>query len=160
MTHEPGHIVHSSEPSKPFPRAPAASSGRMRRLVMIVDGGFFAVVGTAQMSMELLGHHLGAGPFGRVFEQSPYSIGWVEAHGLAALIGVLFLVAGGRDGRRYWHGFALSVHVLLGAANLMFWSSFVTFGTVPVGVLATIAHLGFVIAQSWCLIASRAGSRS
>ena len=96
---------------------------------MIIDGAFFTIVGTTQMSLELIGHHLGAGPFGRVFEQSPYSIGWVEAHGLAALIGVLFPSAGGRDGRPYWHGFALAVHVLLGAANLVFWTSFVKFDT-------------------------------
>jgi hypothetical protein len=124
------------------------------RLVMLVDGGFLACVGLIQMSLELVGHHLGAGPFGRVFDQSPYTIGWVEAHGLAGLVGVLFLVAGGRDRQPHWHGFALAVHLLLGGANLMFWSGFVTFGTEPIGVLATVAHLGFVLAQAWCLIVS------
>ncbi len=124
------------------------------RLVMLVDGGFLALVGTVQMTLELVGHHVGTGPFGRVFEHSPYTIGWVEAHGLAALVGVLFLVAGGRDAQPHWHGFALAIHLLLGGANLMFWSSFVTFGTVPLGMLATAVHLGFVITQTWCLILS------
>ena len=60
-------------------RAPKRTS---LRLVMLIDGGFLALVGTAQMTLELVGYHLGVGPFGRVFNHSPYTIGWVEAHGL------------------------------------------------------------------------------
>ena len=128
---------------------------------MLIDGGFLALVGTAQMTLELVGHHLGAGPFGPVFDHSPYTIGWVEAHGLAALIGVLFLVAGGRERRPLWHGFALAVHLLLGGANLH--------------VLVQLRHVrdraarharpprsisGSLSAQAWCLIVSRSGRRS
>ncbi len=136
-----------------------ASYRRSLRMVMLINGGFLALVGTTQMTLELVGHHLGAGPFGSVFDHSPYTIGWVEAHGLAALIGVHFLVAGGRDGQPHWHGFALAVHVLLGGANLMFWSGFVTFGTVPIGTLATAAHVVFATAQACCLVLSWSRNR-
>jgi hypothetical protein len=146
-----------SKTQKPYQRRPEAG---VPRLVMLIDGAFLALVGTAQMTLELVGHHLGAGPFGGVFDHSPYTIGWVEAHGLAALVGVHFLVAGALDRRPHWHGFALAVHLLLGGANLIFWSSFVTFGTVPLGMLATAVHVGFAIAQAWCLVVSWPRKRS
>lgn len=128
---------------------------RRLRLVMLIDGGFLAVVGAVQVTLELAGHFFGAGPLAPVFDQSPYSIGWVEAHGLAVLTGALFLLVGASDRRRYWHAYALAVHVLLGGANLLFWSSFITFGTEPLGIGATVAHVGLAAAQAWCLISSR-----
>jgi hypothetical protein len=128
---------------------------RARRLVLLVDGLFLAVVGALQVSFELAGYFAGAGPLGAVFHDSPYTIGWVENHGFALLVGVLFVTVAGTDGRRFWHRFALAVHVLLGAANVTFWSSFVFFALVPMGVAATAAHVLFVGAHVLCLLAAR-----
>ena len=123
----------------------------MRSRVLQFDGTFLLVAGAVQLVLELLGHFTGRGIWGDVFAHSPYTIGWVEAHGLAVLIGTLLLVVARSDGRRFWHGFALAVHVLLGTANLVFWHSFVTFDAVPMGIGATIAHGLFVAAQAACL---------
>jgi hypothetical protein len=38
-------------------------------------------------------------------------------------------------------------HLLLGGANVVFWSAFSAFDTVALGLLATIAHGVFVLAQ-------------
>ena len=132
---------------------------RLRRLVMVADGVFLAVVGAAQVTFELLGYYAGAGPFGAVFDGSPYTIGWVENHSFALLVGVLFLAVAVQDGRRFWHGFGAAVHLMLGLANLVFWSSFVHFDVVPMGVAATIAHGVFVVAQTGCLISTRRVAR-
>jgi len=78
------------------------------------------VVGGIQVVFELLAYHTGSGPYGYVFEESPYAIGWVEAHGLAFIIGVLLLTVAARDLRRFWHLLAAAVHMLLGTANLVF----------------------------------------
>ena len=134
-------------------------TGRLRR-VMIADGAFLAIIGGVQVILELLSYNAGAGPYGPIFEASPYTIGWVENHGLAFLIGMLFLIVGVRDGRRFWHGFALAVHVLLAVANVTFWSSFVTFDVVPMGIAATVAHVIFIAAQAICLTGSRRHRRS
>jgi len=130
-------------------------SRRTRRVVMLVNGAFLTMVGATQVTFELLGYFAGAGPYGSVFDASPYTIGWVENHGFALLIGIMFLTVAARDGRRFWHVFALAVHVLLGAANLTFWSSFVFFDVVPMGIAATVGHVLFVLAHSRCLAASR-----
>lgn len=131
------------------------STRRARQALLRANGGFLAVVGAVQVGLELLSHYTGGGVYGEIFEGSPYAIGWVENHGLALLIGLLFLTVAARDGRRFWHAFALAVHLFLGAANVVFWQAFVTFDMVTPGVLATAAHVAFVAAHGVSLQASR-----
>jgi hypothetical protein len=98
-----------------------------RRRLLLAKGVFLIVVGGVQVVFELLAYYAGAGPYGYLFEDSPYAIGWVEAHGLAFIIGVLLVTVAARDGRRFWHVLAAAVHTLLGTANVCFgtalWSS-------------------------------------
>jgi hypothetical protein len=44
--------------------------------------------------------------------------------------------------------------LLLGAANLLFWHSFVVWGLVPMGIVATAFHGLFLVAQLVCLVRS------
>ena len=126
-----------------------------RRRLLQANGVFLVVVGGVQVVFEVLAYYSGVGPYGYIFEESPYAIGWVEAHGLAFIFGVLLLTVAARDGRRFWHGLAAAVHALLGTANLVFWGSFVVFGMVPIGVAATVVHIVLVAAH----ITASPGSR-
>lgn len=125
---------------------------RTGRVLMTVDGVFLVVVGAIQVSLELLGF-VGAGPYATIFGGSPYTIGWVENHALALLIGALFLTVSANETRR--HVLAMAVHAMLAVANVVFWSSFVAFGTVALGVAATVAHIAFVVAHAGWLAAAR-----
>ena len=129
-----------------------AMSDRARRLLLTADGAFLAVVGAVQILFELVGYYRGAGPFGELFDHSPFIIGWVEAHGLALLIGVLLLAVARTDLSMFWHVFAAAVHVLLGGANIVFFDSFTTFGLVPMGVAATVVHALFVVLHAVALV--------
>ena len=128
------------------------STRKLGRAALIADGCFLALVGGVQMSFELLSHFFGGGPLGRIFAGSPYTIGFFEAHGLALLIGLLLILAALASPTRVWHGFAACVHVLLGGANLLFWSSFAVWGLVPMGIVATVFHGLFLIAQLFCFV--------
>ena len=114
---------------------------------MRANGAFLALVGGAQMIFELLSHFRGIGPLGRIFAGSSYTIGFFEAHGLAFLIGLLLIGLAASGQKRYWHIFATCVHLLLGGANLLFWSSFAAWGLVPMGAIATAFHGLFLVAQ-------------
>ena len=120
-----------------------------------INGTFLVVVGGVQVVLELLSYYAGAGIYGPIFRSSPYTIGWVEAHGLALLIGLLFLRVAVPDGRHVWSAFAIAVHTLLGTANLVFWGSFVHFNLVTMGIAATVAHALFVAAHTILLFARR-----
>jgi hypothetical protein len=82
---------------------------------------------------------------------SPYTIGGFEAHGLAVILGVLLLRAAKQADRRSWHALGLSVHLLLGGANLLFWSSFLRLDVLMIGVVTTALHIVFIGTQAACL---------
>ncbi|HEY5876434.1 MAG TPA: hypothetical protein VIT64_14090 [Ilumatobacteraceae bacterium] len=132
--------------------ATVAHRRRRSRRTLRIDGKFLIVAGTVQLVSELLSHYRSTGLHGDTFADSAYTIGFVEAHGLAAMIGVALLWAARQPDRRSFHWFAIAAHIFLGAANLIFWNSFVEFDFVAPGVLATVAHVVFIAAQARCLM--------
>ncbi len=88
-----------------------------------------------------------------ILSAAPHAaIGFVEAHGLAFIIGVLLWRA---EPVRLWHLTAAAVHVLLGTCNLVFWQIFITADALLMGYVTTSLHWTFVALQ--LLAASSAG---
>jgi hypothetical protein len=133
------------------PPLDAGRASPARRTLLIVNGCFLAVVGSVQVAFELMSYFRAAGPFGDIFHRSAYTVGWVEAHGFAVLVGVLLLTVATRDGRSLWHVFALAVHLLLGTANIVFWAGYTEFGMLPAGIASTAAHGVFVASHAVAL---------
>jgi hypothetical protein len=92
---------------------------------------------------DIAGSFFSAGPEALLLNGPP-GIGFIEAHGLAFIVGVMLWRA---DGARTWHAAAAAVHVLLGTANLLFWEFFVLSGTLIFGYVTTILHGSFVFAH-------------
>jgi hypothetical protein len=132
------------------------SDHTLSRWTLRLDGIFLLLAGSAAMLTETIGHFFGVGPLAST-RGSPHTIGGFEAHGLAIIIGVLLLYAARRADRRLWHTVGLCTHLLLGSANVLFWSSFVRQDLVLVGIVTTALHAIFVVAQAICL---RAGASS
>src|SRR5690606_16668736 len=101
--------------------------------------------------LELLGHFGHIGVYGEQFANSPYTIGFFEAHGLAFMIGISVFLQHKQSNSRFWHGFLVLMHLLLGGANLLFWQSFVEFNFIPQGIIATAFHIVFVVANAFIL---------
>jgi len=108
------------------------------------------IAGSFGLLADITGHFLGVGPMSDMFG-SPYTIGGFEAHGLAVILGVLLLRAAKQANRHSWHALGLSVHLLLGAANLVFWSSFLRLDALMIGVVTTALHIIFIGAHAACL---------
>ncbi|HKR61961.1 MAG TPA: hypothetical protein VJS64_19900 [Pyrinomonadaceae bacterium] len=129
-----------------YPKPLHALSGWTLRL----DGGFLVIAGTAALLADTAGHFFGVGPLAMTMN-SPYTIGSFEAHGLAVILGFLLLHAVKLIDRQLWHALGLSIHLLLGTANLLFWSSFLQLDVLIVGIVTTALHFIFVGAQAVCL---------
>jgi uncharacterized membrane protein YGL010W len=125
---------------------------------LTVNGMFLMVVGAVQVALELSGY-FGVGPYAAAFHSSPYTICFVEAHGLAVIIGWTLFSQRTKAYRPANHILAASVHTLLAAANIFFWRSYPAFGMVLPGILSTVAHIGLVILQVVVLSRQSAGSR-
>jgi hypothetical protein len=121
----------------------------LRRYVLRANALFLAVASISALQADVLGVAFGLGPLGPVFAAVPHAaIGFVEAHGLALIVGVLLWRAAPAPA---WHATALSVHTLLGGANLAFWPLFGAAGMVGVGVVTTVLHGLFALLQAYAL---------
>ena len=127
-----------------------SSNDRLSRWTLRLDGIFLALAGGSAMVTETVGHFLGVGPMAGQ-RGSPYTIGSFEAHGLAIIFAVLLLRASARADRRLWHAVGMSIHLLLGSSNILFWSSFARMDLVVVGIVTTALHIILVVAQAACL---------
>jgi hypothetical protein len=135
--------------------APAAGPSRGSRVLLALDGGFLVAAGGIQMVLELLGGLVGRGPYARHMYGAPLGIGMFEAHGLALILGLWLILARRERPVVRTHLFAAAVHALLGGANLLWWSSFVTLGTTAAGVVATVVH-GLLLVANLVAAARRA----
>jgi hypothetical protein len=116
-----------------------------RQALLRTNALFLLVAASGGLVTDLVGAFLGRGPQGVVLASAPYAaIGFVEAHGLALIFGILLWRAlPSRSG----HFTAAAVHVLLGVANLVFWRIFVAADMLATGYITTSLHWIFVVLQ-------------
>jgi hypothetical protein len=121
--------------------------------VLRADGYFLLLAGVAGVTADLIGYFFRSGPFAALAGE-PLTLGVVEAHGLAALLGVLLLMAEPRQAR-LWHGTGAVVHLYLGLGNVVFWDVYARLGVVEAGVISTAAHAVLFVAQAKCWMEAR-----
>ena len=127
----------------------------IRRTLLRANAIFLVVASVSSLCMDVLGIFFGLGPQSRLVASAPYTgIGFVEAHGLALIIGILLWRA---QPLRSWHVTAAAVHLLLGTCNLVFWQIFIAADALVVGYLTTSLHWLFVVLQLFAATAATAG---
>jgi hypothetical protein len=131
---------------------------KTRQLILRANAIFLIVAGASGMANDLRGAFAASGPLSRVLAGAPHTaIGFVEAHGLALIFGVLLWRAAPARG---WHLTAVAIHVLLGTANLVFWGIFTAADLLAMCYITTILHWLFVVLQLRAGAAGAASERS
>jgi len=92
----------------------------------------------------------GANP--AVLYQNALTVGVLEAHGLAGLLGLSAVRFARRGPDVYWHLLLALAHLLLGVANIAFFNIFVRAKQPAFGVLVTVIHFAFVTAQTLAVL--------
>jgi len=117
----------------------------MRTAILRANAIFLLVASAGGFTSDLVGAFLARGPMAPILAKAPHAaIGFVEAHGLAFILGVLMWRAAAS---RAWHITAAAIHVLLGTANLVFWQLFIAGDMLAVGYITTALHWLFVALQ-------------
>src|SRR5262245_21051837 len=117
----------------------------VRTAILRANAIFLLVAAAGGFTADILAAFFSRGPFYPVVASAPHAtIGLIEAHGLAFIIGVLLWRA---PAERLWHITAAAVHVLLGTANIVFWQVFIAGDTLVVGYVTTALHWLFVALQ-------------
>jgi hypothetical protein len=130
-------------------------SANFRRLLLRADAVFLigAAVG-AWVTADFPASFSGSGPFGPLIAHQPaLGIGFIEAHGLAIILGVLLWRAVSTTS---WHVTGAAIHLLLGTCNVIFWQLFIATDTLPMGWVTTIMHGLFFVLQS---VAAKSAAR-
>jgi hypothetical protein len=120
----------------------------LRRLLLRANAVFLiaAAVG-AWVTADFPASFSGSGPLGPLIAHQPaLGIGFVEAHGLAIILGVLLWRAASTTS---WHLTAVAIHLLLGTCNVIFWQLFVATNTLPMGWITTVIHGLLVVLHSF-----------
>jgi hypothetical protein len=125
----------------------------MHRFVLRANALFLIVAGGASLTADLAGVAFGIGPQGPLFSDAPQAaVGFIEAHGLALIFGVLLWTA---TPALAWHLGAAAVHLLLGVANVAFWRFFVAADMLGIGVITTALHVLFASLQIYAALLGR-----
>ena len=118
----------------------------IRQAILRANAIFLLIAAAGGIVSDVLGIFFARGPVASIAAAAPHAgIGFVEAHGLAFIIGVLLWRA---EPLRTWHLAAAAVHVLLGTANLVFWTMFVAADMLVVGYVTTTLHALFATTES------------
>jgi hypothetical protein len=129
------------------------TSSATSRVLLRADALFLLIAGGGGFVTDLLGAFFGVGAQAPIIGAAPHAaIGFVEAHGLAFIIGLWLWNA---QPQRAWHLTAAAVHVLLGASNLVFWQIFIAADALAAGYLTTSLHWFFVATQFAAALAAR-----
>lgn len=113
----------------------------MRKLILRADACWLVLASLAGLAVAVPGAFLASGP--SVLRAVPEAaLGVVQAHGLALIFGLLLWRA---LPTRSSHLIGGSVHVLVGAGNVLFWP--MTADVLPVEHVITGLHLLFAAAQ-------------
>ena len=117
----------------------------LRRWILRADAAFLVPAAAGGLVTDILGSFFGRGPERFILRDAPAAgIGFIEAHGLALILGVLLWRA---VPARSWHAAGAAIHLLLGTANLAFWQFFAEADMLAVGYVTTGLHGLFVALQ-------------
>ncbi|MGH7453618.1 MAG: hypothetical protein ACRENG_19880 [bacterium] len=117
----------------------------MRQRILRANALYLLVASIGGLLTDIAGAFFARGSESQILAIQPVAaIGFVEAHGLALIIGVLLWRAATL---RSWHFAAVAVHVLLGTANLVFWQIFIVTDMLALGYITTSLHWLFVVLQ-------------
>lgn len=118
---------------------------RLANLILRANAVFLIAASLGGLATDIAGSFFGAGAEATLLGDVPgVGIGFIEAHGLALIFGVLLWRAERSAG---WHLTAAAIHVLLGTANLLFWNFFIVADVLVVGYVTTILHWSFVVVE-------------
>jgi hypothetical protein len=135
-------------------------SASFRRLLLRANAVFLIVAAVgAWVTADFPASFSGSGPIGPLIAHQPaLGIGFIEAHGLAIILGVLLWRAASTTS---WHLTGAAIHLLLGTCNVIFWQLFIATDTLPMGWVTTVMHALLFVLQSlaaWSAARDAAGN--
>lgn len=120
----------------------------MKNNTLKIDGIFLTVMGSLAGITDLASYFAGKGPFGETYFQNSIAIGGFEAHCLAVITGLVFVLKSKSSDAQFFNKIAIAIHSVLGICNLVWFEVFIYTNMILMGFVTTIAHFSFVAFNS------------
>jgi hypothetical protein len=131
----------------------------MRQVLLRANAAFLGLFGAVSFFvLDVRGIWFSAGPQTAVLRGEPASgVGFLEAHGLAVIIGIWLWRASRADSpERAWHLTGVAVHTLLATCNIALWRIFILCDVLILGYVSTALHILFAVLH---LVAAKSAAR-
>ena len=125
-----------------------------QRKLLLANGVFLVLAGTALFVLGTAGHSFGVGPLASGMRDATDTLrlAWTENFLQALLLGVALVYVARSGWDRSWAALAAAAHVVMCAGNLIFWGGFVDLNAVGPATAATIAHAIFAIGEAAAVV--------
>ena len=120
--------------------------------ILRFHGIFLICLGGIAFANSLLGFQFSIGPFSFLSQNELAAVGFIEAYGLACILGFFLFLAGAKSYHFAWHLVAALIHLFLLAVNISFWHLYEPLGLQLPGILATGIHFLLVVLELGCFI--------
>ena len=127
--------------------------------VLIVHGCFLMMLGCVVFLHALVGYQYSLGRFQFLSSNPIAAVGFLEAYGLAALIGLSLIFGSRAIPVRPWHLLGALTHLFLFGINVSFWDLYEPLGLSTVGWVATSAHVAIFLLQITIFVGLRLNER-
>ncbi|MBX9765797.1 MAG: hypothetical protein K2X47_00880 [Bdellovibrionales bacterium] len=104
---------------------------------------------------SVIGFHFSKGPFQFLGTNEVAAVGFIEAYGLAFLLGASLTTAAAKSARSLWHMIAAIAHLFLFIVNIRFWHLYEPLNLQPAGFIATGLHLVLIVIEATCFVKER-----
>lgn len=110
------------------------------RKFLLLHGIILCTLGSVALLKSITGLKFSLGAFAFLSQNEVAAVGFIEAYGLAAMLGLALIVAAKFYYGHFWHFYGALIHIFLFCINLLFWHLYAPLGLVVVGRIATSMH--------------------
>lgn len=104
---------------------------------------------------SIVGSRFTKGPFLFLGTNEVAAVGFIEAYGLACLLGISLILAATKSYHSSWHLIPTVIHLFLFIVNIRFWHLYEPLNLQPAGLIATALHFCLIILEASCFFLER-----
>lgn len=123
--------------------------------ILKLHGFLLTVLGGIACLNSIVGFFFAKGPFLFLGTNEVAAVGFIEAYGLACLLGLSLFIAATKSYHYSWHSIAAVVHLFLFVVNIGFWHLYEPLKLQPAGLIATALHLCLFGLETGCFFRER-----
>lgn len=120
---------------------------KVSQKILRIHGYILLLIGAVVFINAFVGYNFSLGRFQFLSTNPTAAVGFLEAYGLAGMIGLSLIFGSRVFHKKPWHFLGALVHLFLFTINIAFWELYEPLGLTVAGWIATLFHAAVFILQ-------------